>query len=102
MNTMEVNGLLNSTEHGANLHRVYFEVGTTNTWYAIMREARALYGKNWKCQGHVKKKLERYAWHNSTGVASLYERVWFDVPDPRFSTWVSMKLAVRAVDGKNK
>ena len=99
---MEKNGLLKSTELGNKLHRVYFEVGTTDTWYAIMREARALYGTNWKCQGHVRKKLERWAWHNSTGIIAKFENIWFEVPDPKFTTWISMKLAVRTVGGKNK
>ena len=99
---MEQSGLQKNTELGPELHRVYFEVGTTDAWYAIMREARALYGKNWRCQGHVRKKLERWAWHNSTGVPVKFEKIWFEVPDPKFSTWVSMKLAVRAVGGKNK
>lgn len=99
---MEKNGLLKSTEPGAELHRVYFEISTTGQWYAIMGEARALYGKNWKCQGHVRKKLDRYAWGNSSGTFTKFVTIWFEVPDPKFTTWVSMKLAVRAVDGKNK
>lgn len=98
----DLSGLQNNIEPGANMHRVYFEVSSTDAWYAIMREARALYGQVWSCQGHVRKKLDRIAYHNSTADNLHYERVWFEVPDPMFSTWISMKLAVRAVDGKNK
>lgn len=71
------------------MHRIYFDLGTVESWYAIMREARAMYGRNWRSQSHVKRKLTRtWAMSNQT------ERVWFEVPDPEFGTWCALKLAV--------
>jgi len=81
------------------MHKLYFELSSVDTWYAIMREARAQFGKNWRSQGHVKRRLEH---------ASLWkldppsERVWFEVPDPAFGTWVAIKHAVRQVQPPGK
>ena len=69
------------------MHRVVFEISNIDTWYAIMREARTMFGQNWRCQSHVKRKLMRN-WANCS------ERVWFEVPDPQFGTWCALKLAV--------
>jgi hypothetical protein len=76
------------------MHRVYFEVSTSDTWYSIMREARTWFAKNWQCQAHVKRRLEK---HESKPLT-----VWFDVPDTKFGTWVAVKLAVRVVEAPNK
>ena len=70
------------------MHRVVFELRDVATWYAIMREARMMFGKNWRCQSHVKRRLTRTWYGNSS------ERVWFEVPDPQFGTWCALKLAV--------
>jgi hypothetical protein len=70
------------------MHRVVFELRDVATWYAIMREARAMFGKNWRCQSHVKRRLTR------TWTMTSSERVWFEVPDPQFGTWCALKLAV--------
>ena len=70
------------------MHRITFDISNTSTWYAIMKEARALYGTNWRSQSHVKRKLERWG-------ASVVP-VWFEVPDPAFATWVAVKHAVIA------
>jgi len=78
------------------MHRVVFELRDVTTWYAIMREARMMFGKNWRCQSHVKRKLTR-SWA-MTGS----ERVWFEVPDPQFGTWCALKLAVTQVVAVNK
>lgn len=76
------------------MHRIYFELHTIEAWYCVMSEARTWFGKNWKTQPRVKRKLEKY------GTTSV--TVWFDVPDPKFATWVSVKLAVRPVEAPNK
>jgi hypothetical protein len=76
------------------MHRVYFEVSAVDTWYNIMREARTWFEKNWQCQAHVKRRLEK---HESKPLI-----VWFDVPDTKFGTWVAVKLAVRVVETPNK
>lgn len=72
------------------MHRITFTIRDTKQWYAIMKEARALYGKNWRSQPHAKRRLDRNSWMKKD------ERVWFDVPDPNFSTWCAVKLAVEA------
>ena len=57
------------------MHRITFVLVSLDQWYKIMREARALYGRNWRGQPHVKRKLERNRW-NKTQVP-----VWFEVPN---------------------
>jgi hypothetical protein len=78
------------------MHRITFLLKSTDQWYAVMKEARALYGKNWKAQPHVKRRLERNGW------ATKNERVWFDVPDPSFASWCAIKLAVEPTILGNK
>lgn len=68
------------------MHRITFEIAHTSTWYAIMKEARALYGTNWRGQPHVKRKLDHWG--------AKMVPVWFEVPDPVFATWVAVKHAV--------
>jgi hypothetical protein len=81
------------------MHKLYFELSSVDTWYAIMREARAQFGKNWRSQAHVKRRLE----HASLWLLSDHaERVWFEVPDPAFGTWVAIKHAVRQVAPSGK
>lgn len=78
------------------MHRIHIEISNTTTWYAVMQEARTWFGKNWKTQPHVRKKLSRYRSQTSP------INVWFDVPDPKFGTWVAVKLAVRIVEAPTK
>jgi len=78
------------------LHRVWVEVTYIHTWYSIIREANSLYGpKNWRGQPKVKRRLERN-WHHKP------VRVWFDVPDPNFATWISVKHSVIVKSGVAK
>ena len=78
------------------MHRITFMLTDTKAWYAIMKEARMLYGKDWRSQPHAKRRLERNRW-----VASS-QRVWFEVPDPSFASWCAVKLAVEATLLPNK
>ena len=81
----------------AQLHRIYFCIQDLPTWYAIMREARAQFGRNWRCQPKVKRRIERLVWaidHN--------QWIWFEVPDPAFVTWAAVKLGVRSSDQPGK
>ena len=71
------------------LHRFYINLETVPQWYAVMRECRHNFGTNWRTQSKVKRKLSRLGW-NVTGQRMW---VWFEVPDPRFSSWVALKLA---------
>ena len=78
------------------MHRITFMLEDTKKWYAVMREARALYGKNWRGQPHVKRKLERNRWMKEQ------TPVWFEVPDPTFASWCAVKLAVEVKMAANK
>ena len=80
------------------MHKLYFELSSVDQWYAIMRDARAQFGKNWRSQPRVKRRLGA---HKFSGVP-VKERVWFEVPDSKFSTWVAIKHAVRPLEGPNK
>jgi len=79
------------------MHRITFEVGTVETWYKIMSEARAQFGKNWRGQPKVKRKLESW---RPAGSAPI--KVWFEVPDQTFATWVAVKHAVISTGAVNK
>ena len=81
------------------MHKLYFELSTVEQWYAIMREARAQFGKNWRSQAHVKRRLEHASLWRMGGCT---ERVWFEVPDPKFGTWIAIKHAVRQVQPTGK
>jgi len=67
------------------LHRIYVNVTTATQWYAVMQECRSWFGKHWKSQSRVKRKL--------TNKSALV--VWFDVPDTRFAAWISMKYSLQ-------
>jgi hypothetical protein len=75
------------------MHRVYMEVGTLAVWYKIIREANTLYGRNWRGQSGVRRRLSQNIWTYD----NKQERVWFDVPDEKFGTWVAIKCGVRMV-----
>ena len=79
------------------MHRITFEIDSVNTWYKIMAEARAQYGKNWRGQPKVKRKLESW---RPAGSAPI--KVWFEVPDSAFATWCAVKLGVRVAGAVNK
>ena len=81
------------------MHRIWFDVKSVESWYAIMKEARAMYGKNWQGRPKVKRKLEKISWADPTTPSV---QVWFDVPDPAFATWISVKHAVIAIEPPGK
>ncbi len=88
---------LKSTTDAMHLFRVVVELDNTEQWYAIIREAHQLFGNgNWHGQPRVKRKLERNRWTHTK------VRVWFDVPDATFGSWIGVKLAVRVVSVANK
>jgi len=77
------------------IHRIWFEFESTDKWYAVMREANLVFGSgNWRGQPRVKRKLESNRWTKKT------IPVWFDVPDPSFATWVSVKHSVMVATNK--
>jgi hypothetical protein len=81
---------LKTTTDAMHLYRVTVELENAVQWYKIIREANALYGlHNWRGQPRVKRKLEKN-WSRDK------VRVWFDVPDQTFATWISVKHSVIA------
>ena len=74
------------------MHRSWFQLYTTKEWYAVMNEARVMFGKNWRTQSRVKRRLE----HNNLWGLNPAQTVpvWFEVPDQTFATWVAVKHAV--------
>ena len=80
------------------LHRIYVNVTTQEQWYAVMRECRSWFGKNWKTQPRVKRKLAENTRYGRNAPAVV---VWFEVPDLRFATWVSVKYSLQ-VAGEDK
>lgn len=77
------------------MHRILVELSNTDQWYAVMRELRVWFGKEWRSQPRVKRKLE-HNWAKET------HRVWFDVPDPSCASWLGIKLGVQASLKTNK
>ena len=74
------------------LHRFWFYIRTTDQWYAVIRECREWFGKDWRGMSKVKRKLDTHL----PGITRLGPiPVWFEVPDPRFATWVSVKLSLQ-------
>jgi hypothetical protein len=81
------------------MHRIWFRLHTVKEWYAIMKEARAMFGKNWRTQSRVKRRLEHTTlW----GISLQPVPVWFEVPDETFATWVAVKHAVIAMPPPGK
>lgn len=72
------------------LHRFWFSVNTVDQWYAIMRECREWFGKNWQCQGKVRRKLDSRGFNRRAA-----HSIWFDIPDPKCATWISVKHSIR-------
>ena len=79
------------------MHRITFEIRDTETWYRVMSEARALFGKDWRGQPKTKRKLDSFRLQDAPPV-----RVWFEVPDPTFATWCAVKLGVTVSGATNK
>lgn len=69
-------------------HRFIVLIENEKQWYSVMSECRFWFGKDWQTQRNVKRKINVRTHLNPL-------QVWFDVPDPRWATWVSTKLAVQ-------
>ena len=77
------------------MHRIWVEIDNVDRWYAVMRELRKWFGKDWRGQPRVKRKIS-YNWNKQKHV------VWFDVPDPACASWLGIKLGVHAAPKPNK
>jgi hypothetical protein len=72
------------------LHRFWFMLSNQEQWYGIMRECRTWFGSNWRGMSKVRRKLGgKY----TAPIRAL--PVWFEVPDPRFATWVAVKMSLQ-------
>ena len=78
-------------ETAQDLHRFWFLLNNEKQWYAVMAECREWFGKNWKCQNKVRRKLESY----NHGHQRKSQPIWFEVPDPKFATWISVKHSIQ-------
>jgi hypothetical protein len=82
------------------LSKFWFLVDSEKQWYAIIKECRLLFGKNWKGMSKVRRRLAiNQRWGNTREPIM----VWFEVPDPQFATWVAVKLSMQVLsDAKRK
>lgn len=81
----------------SNLQRIHVKLTSTEQWYDIMRECRSWFGKNWKTQPRVKRKLVENTRYR-VGMRPSVD-VWFEVPDVRFATWISVKHSLQVAAG---
>lgn len=79
------------------LHRFWVTVYTEKQWYDLMRECRSWFGKNWQTMSKVRRKLNPNRYPRSAPVS-----VWFDVPDPKFATWISVKYSIQVQSNAKK
>ena len=80
------------------MHRIQVELRDVRTWYAVIRELNHTFGTGkWRGQSHVKRRLAHLIWSPDQ---SMW--VWFEVPDPKFATWLAVKLAVQVRIPPNK
>ena len=80
------------------MHRIQVQLNDVQTWYAVIRELNQTFGVGkWRGQSHVKRRLENLIWRPDQTVW-----VWFEVPDPKFATWLAVKLAVQVRVPPNK
>lgn len=75
----------------ATLHRFRIYISSTAQWYSVMNECRSWFGKDWKTQPKVRKKLLDWRARGQS------VPIWFEVPDERWATWVSTKFALQVV-----
>ncbi len=80
------------------LHRFWFKIYTAQQWYAIINECRQLYGRNWRTKRNVLKRWKR-AKNLSQAIqqwmfVNMSHDIWFEVPDPVFATWISVKYSI--------
>jgi hypothetical protein len=72
------------------LHRFWFMLANQEQWYAVMRECRSWFGKDWRGMSKVRRKLGSKYSPRPQAVP-----VWFEVPDPRFATWIAVKMSLQ-------
>ena len=80
------------------LHRFQFRIHTIEQWYAVIDECRKLYGTNWRTKRNVLKQFKRIKSFNPMVqrwmTRNFSHSIWFEVPDPYFATWISVKYSI--------
>lgn len=88
------------------LHRFWFKIHTQDQWYAVINECRLLYGTNWRTQRNVLKRFKKAQTYNQAIQRWLARHwphaIWFEVPDPAFATWVTVKHAIEVSDNRRQ
>lgn len=83
---------LKSTTGSVHLFRVVLVVKHRDQWYQIIREANRCFGLGqWRSQAKVLRRLNRSEWTPNP------VRVWFDVPNQEFASWIGIKYGVEIV-----
>ena len=72
------------------------DIAQESQWYEVMRECRRCFGQNWRGQAKIRKKF-RYASAHTGPV-----KVWFEVPDAEFATWIGIKTGCAVTVTPNK
>ena len=88
------------------LHRFWFKIHTQDQWYAVINECRLLYGTNWRTQRNILKRFKKAQTFNQAIqrwlARNMPHSIWFEVPDPAFATWVTVKHAIEVSDSKHQ
>lgn len=88
------------------LHRFWFKIHTASQWYCVVNECKRLYGTQWRTQRNILKRFKKTQNFNRTIQQWIHEhmahKIWFEVPDPLFSTWIAVKFSIEvASDAKH-
>ena len=76
------------------MHRIWVELDGTEKWYKIIAEANREFGvRGWRSQSGTKRRLDRQN-HMWPSALKTTIRVWFDITDEKFATWIAIKYAV--------
>jgi hypothetical protein len=81
------------------MHRILVSLQTRSEWYSVVREANVWFGAgNWRGQRRVKRQLRE-------SINPMWpvepKKVWFEVPDLKFASWITVKytLPVEIIKG---
>lgn len=84
-------------------HRIWIEISDTTMWYSVMREFQRVFGKDWKSESKIRKKLVRLEIARCFNPPLLdHVTVWFDVPDIQIATWIAIKKGLNVSISKPK
>ena len=85
------------------MHRIWVEIGSIEIWYKIIAEANREFGvRGWRGQSGTKRRLDRQTNVSWPSISKTTVRVWFDVPDEKFATWIAIKYPVTVLASSGK